>query len=874
MHFPMNDSEQFSILRLYTEGSFASLIIVTSSQNILTWKAFEELQKLDTAVKGLSLESNISFQQLCAHHSGSSCLPANPLLDLLLNNTEKINVTYPVFKNKTYLGMYLGGVTLGQEDTVLEAQALRLVYYLREDTAQDQHNSRLWLNHFITAIPKQIEELQLQSIKVYYSTSISLQKEFEENTKSVIHFFYITFLVTVIFSIMSCMRLDNVRNKVWVALFGVISPGLAILTSFGLLLYCGVPFTITVANAPFIILGAGVDDVFIIISCWQQTKVKSTVEERMADTYQEAAVSITITTLTDVLAFYLGIMTHFPSVQSFCAYTGTALLFCYIYCITFFGAVLALNGRLENDNRHWLIFMKVNNTEHPDGNLVYNACCIGGSFDTVHGTEIDHPMSVFFRRVYGPFLTNSWTKVCVFVIYLGYLAGSIYGCIQIQQGVDDRNMADYNSSLFHFYHKENLYFSKYGPRVMVVVTNDTNYWDNKTQNKIEMCMQELENNYFIDKKYSVSWLRTYRSLSNAFNLNITNRGHFMRNLNILFTNYSDYKLDIDKEGNKIHASRFFIQTVNVANVDDEINMLRELRQIAANCNINVIVYHPKFIYLDQYEVIVQNTIQNVIVASAVMLIIALLLIPDPLCSLWVTFAIASVIVGVIGFMAYWKVNLDSITMTNIIICIGFSVDFSAHIAYACVSNKKSDANKRVVDALHSLGYPIVQGALSTILGIVTLSNAASYISRTFFKIIFLVITFGALHGLVFIPVFLTMLRAWELPCKKEIKSKNIKNRNNNTLSETVLGKSNPICFKNQISIREEMALPGYANPVPHVMNNENVYGTCKSWQNGVVSDNHPNDILKNNSDHKNKEMEYRRRIVQLLLEGKTDHDCL
>lgn len=50
-------------------------------------------------------------------------------------------------------------------------------------------------------------------------------------------------------------RLDNVRNKVWVAVFCVFSSGLAVLSSFGLLLYIGAPFVIMVANSPFLILG-------------------------------------------------------------------------------------------------------------------------------------------------------------------------------------------------------------------------------------------------------------------------------------------------------------------------------------------------------------------------------------------------------------------------------------------------------------------------------------------------------------------------------------------------------------------------------------------------------------------------------------------
>ena len=54
-------------------------------------------------------------------------------------------------------------------------------------------------------------------------------------------------------------RLDCVRNKVWVATFGVLSAGLAVVSSFGLLLYCGMPFAMTVATAPFLILGKFTD---------------------------------------------------------------------------------------------------------------------------------------------------------------------------------------------------------------------------------------------------------------------------------------------------------------------------------------------------------------------------------------------------------------------------------------------------------------------------------------------------------------------------------------------------------------------------------------------------------------------------------------
>jgi hypothetical protein len=66
---------------------------------------------------------------------------------------------------------------------------------------------------------------------------------------------------------------------------------------------------------------------------------------------------------------------------------------------------------------------------------------------------------------------------------------------------------------------------------------------------------------------------------------------------------------------------------------------------------------PLWLFTDQYALVVPNTIQNIVIAMAVMIFIALLLIPQPSCAFWVTFAIASIDIGVIGFMTLWNVNL-------------------------------------------------------------------------------------------------------------------------------------------------------------------------------------------------------------------------
>ena len=95
-------------------------------------------------------------------------------------------------------------------------------------------------------------------------------------------------------------------------------------------------------------------------------------------------------------------------------------------------------------------------------------------------------------------------------------------------------------------------------------------------------------------------------------------------------------------------------------------------------------------------------------------------------------------------------------MINLIMCIGFSVDFSAHVSYHFMSRQNMSVPQRVRDSMYALGLPIVQGACSTIIGVIGLAMAPSYIFITFFKMVFLVIVLGALHGLILLPVLLSL----------------------------------------------------------------------------------------------------------------------
>ena len=138
------------------------------------------------------------------------------------------------------------------------------------------------------------------------------------------------------------------------------------------------------------------------------------------------------------------------------------------------------------------------------------------------------------------------------------------------------------------------------------------------------------------------------------------------------------------------------------------------------------------------------------------MLISLLLIPDPISSLWVCLSIVSIELGVVGLIALWGVNLNAVSMINLIMCIGFSVDFSAHISYAYLS--ASGTHKEKVElALFTVGLPILLGGLSTIVGILPICLADTEVFLIFFRVVFTVVILAMLHALVFLPVFMSAL---------------------------------------------------------------------------------------------------------------------
>ena len=87
---------------------------------------------------------------------------------------------------------------------------------------------------------------------------------------------------------------------------------------------------------PVLMLGIGVDDMFVICNALDQSSLKLTPEERIRQAISHAGPSITITSFTNALAFLSGALSTIPAVRSFCVFAFVCICFLYITVLTVF----------------------------------------------------------------------------------------------------------------------------------------------------------------------------------------------------------------------------------------------------------------------------------------------------------------------------------------------------------------------------------------------------------------------------------------------------------------------------------------------------------------------------------------------------------
>ncbi|KAL3910306.1 MAG: hypothetical protein SGPRY_009105, partial [Prymnesium sp.] len=154
--------------------------------------------------------------------------------------------------------------------------------------------------------------------------------------------------------------------------------------------------------ALFVIVGIGVDDIFVFIDAWHQAaRCTQSDEERMVLAYSRSLHAMTVTSITDSAAFFANVLSSIPVCRVFGVFMGILILVDFAICLTYFPAVVILHHRwLSARSKHgcfkrWLRWGKAQQ-------LLNEAASQQSSSCSEWQTEMQPPPTEFTPHSSGP----------------------------------------------------------------------------------------------------------------------------------------------------------------------------------------------------------------------------------------------------------------------------------------------------------------------------------------------------------------------------------------------------------------------------------------------------------------------------------------
>lgn len=699
----------------------------------------------------------------------------------------RINLTFPFI---TMMGASLDlspnffGVTLNNNnDKLTNIKNLSLII-LQYRADQPPEMSREDIMKWERNVCKYINtQYQGNYIKAKCLALTLVSDEVVKTGMTLFPFISVGFVIMSVFSIITVYMSGYYFNqwskhKISMALMACICPLLATSTALGLLFWFGFRFGSILCVTPFLVMAIGVDDAYLMIHSWQRICVERkkaylkkhqyskeyfSLRNRISEVLVDVGPSITITSLTNILAFAVGSYTPTPEIQLFCIANVVAIFFDYFYQITMFLSIIAIGGQYE------IMMDEKKNNKSFNGNI-----------------WLKNNLKVFMQS-YCKWLSNPFTTFLIFLVMIFYLCWAFQSAMSIKVQLTPGKLF-LKDSIIHDINelRNNIVVPNY--LVMrVFINNAINLDDPLKYNNLNNMINELETmKGCLGPMYSKFWIRSYNEflttmkeeegeideimIGNNTTTESLNLSLYSKDKINNFLNWPEYSFWGGflrfNETTKL-LDKFFITIAfhgkEFTEWNYKLEILRKWRSIVEKYDtLDASIYFEDAPFLDQIDTIVPTMISSSIFTLVCMAVVCIIFMKNFFTMVVATISILSICLGVFGFLAIWGIDLDPISMATTIMSIGFSVDFPAHISYhyyraGVESNYKLSVEHRILESLIAIGFPLLQCGISTILFVTCLLFIDTYMSQVFVKTMVLVVSLGLLHGLIIVPSFLCLL---------------------------------------------------------------------------------------------------------------------
>ncbi|CAM9128130.1 unnamed protein product [Ectocarpus sp. 8 AP-2014] len=392
----------------------------------------------------------------------------------------------------------------------------------------------------------------------------------------------------------------------------------------------------------------------------------------------------------------------------------------------------------------------------------------------------------FVKEKFSPCILSGTGKALVLLCSAWLLAAGIHGVTQATQGFDVLDLApddhyarDY-TAMARSYNMDILEW--YVP--MRVYTREVDYPDVAVQAEMQSTDDLLLENEFVEGPVD-SWLTSFigwAESSDTYSANVGTSGGYVvyEDRATFYTALSAFAEDganarfledvVFNDDGTIKISRSDMFLVGLTDTEKNVDALRGTRQVVDQSALDPapFAYSEVFVSSEQFVVIYGELMSSFGLALAAVFALSLLVLGKVAVVVLVCVTLAIVDAELLGFVYHYGLDVNSITVIQLIMAVGLVVDYMVHLVHyflhqaraaerATRQDPRAPKDTRIADALGEIGPSLLMGAGTTFLGIMPLVFAHNVIFRVFFKMFLLIISFGFYHGVVFVPVMLSIL---------------------------------------------------------------------------------------------------------------------
>uniref|UniRef100_A0A453CMK0 SSD domain-containing protein n=1 Tax=Aegilops tauschii subsp. strangulata TaxID=200361 RepID=A0A453CMK0_AEGTS len=225
-----------------------------------------------------------------------------------------------------------------------------------------------------------------------------------------------------------------------------------------------------------------------------------------------------------------------------------------------------------------------------------------------------------------------------------------------------------------------------------------------------------------------------------------------------------YSTSLDHSGYEngiIQASAFRTYHTPLNKQTDYVNSLRAARdfssQMSKDLQMEIFPYSVFHIFFEQYLSVWKTAIMNICVCLGAVFVVCFVVTSSLWASAIILIVLAMIVLDLMGVMAVLGIQLNAISIVNLVMSIGIAVEFCVHITHAFMIGI-GDRENRVRQALSTMGASVFSGiTLTKLVGVIVLRFAKSEVFVVYyFQMYLALVLIGFLHGLIFLPVVLSL----------------------------------------------------------------------------------------------------------------------